>query len=65
MGGGMNNPKYAVNDLVMYVGRTNPTDRGMRVEEVDANMFDIRYKVEGKWWMEGSLQTLKQWQGQV
>lgn len=52
---------FQVNDLVMFRMRCQTTSAGMRVEAVDSNMFDTRYKVNGQWWMAANLIPFDEW----
>ncbi len=56
---------FNVGDLVMYRNRCQTTSGGMRVEEVDISMFDVRLKVDGKWWTPASFMPLAQWRAQM
>ena len=56
---------FKVNDLVMFKSRAQTTGGGMRVEEVDSNMFDIRIKVDGNWWTPGCFISFEEWKRQV
>lgn len=52
---------FQVDDLVMFRMRCQTTSAGMRVEAVDSNMFDTRYKVNGQWWMAANLMPFDEW----
>lgn len=52
---------FQVNDLVMFSRRCQTTSAGMRVEAVDSNMFDTRYKVNGQWCMSANLIPFDEW----
>lgn len=52
---------FRVNDEVMFRNRCQNTLGPMRVEAVDTNMFDTRYKVQGKWWAANSLMRYSEW----
>lgn len=54
-------PIPKVGDLVMFAARCQETAGGMRVEEVDANMFDTRLKVNGRWWVPENFISLEEW----
>ena len=52
---------FQVDDLVMFRMRCQTTSAGMRVEAVDSNMFDTRYKVNGQWWLAANLMPFDEW----
>lgn len=54
-------PKYAIGDQVAYQGRTQPGYPPFYVQDVDATLFGVRYKVREKWWNEGNLMPFEDW----
>lgn len=53
--------RYKVGDEVAFHNMCQPGMPPFRIQEVDANMFDVRYKVNYKWWMEGNLIPYAEW----
>ena len=56
---------FKVGDLVMFKNRANFTSDGMKVEEVNSNVFDTLLKVDSKWWRPGSFIALEDWKSNV
>ena len=52
-------------DLVMFRNRCQLTAGGMRVQEVDINMFDVRLRVGDRWWVPENFISLEQWRQQM
>ena len=52
---------YKPGDLVMFANRCQSCEGGMRVQDVDTNMFNTLLKVEDKWWTPGCFITFDEW----
>lgn len=52
---------FQVGDLVMFRHRTQICESGMRVQEVDTNMFDTRLKVNDQWWVPENFMPFDEW----
>lgn len=52
---------FNVGDLVMFKNRCQVSAGGMRVEEVDSNMFDTKLKVNGQWWSPTAFIRREDW----
>lgn len=52
---------FPVGSRVMFANRCQTGSGGMRVDEVAANMFDVRLKVEGRWWPPGCFVAFSDW----
>ena len=57
--------RFQVGDLVMFSRRCQTSPAGMKVEEVDINMFDALLRVDGKWWHPECFMSLAEWQHQT
>lgn len=52
---------FPVGSRGMFATRCQTGSGGMRVDEVDANMFDVRLKVEGRWGSPVCFVTFSDW----
>lgn len=57
----MKKTKFKVGDLVMFANRCQTSPCGMRVDEVNTNMFNTLLKVDGKWWVPECFITYDAW----
>lgn len=53
--------RFKVGDDVAFTKMCQPGLPPFDIQEVDANMFDVRYKVNDKWWHEGNLMPYSEW----